>query len=77
MKKMLGQREIANKRRYAMSIIYNNDQAYTYKFTNVVATGPNEAIDAMKRFVAKNGWFGNAKPTDIIAKLSAIDVREI
>jgi hypothetical protein len=63
-------------KRYSMAIIFNNDRMLTYEFTNVRATNAEDAINEMKHFVAHNGHFGNMKPEEVLAKLSAINVQE-
>ena len=62
---------------YELTLVFNNDRSQQYRFTNVPAATQEAAIDKMKKYVARNGWFGNMKTEDIIAKLTAIDVRAV
>ena len=61
---------------YEMTIVFNNDLARSYKFTNVKAAAPEEAVNKMKHYVATNGYFGNMTKEAVIAKLSVIDIKE-
>lgn len=62
---------------YAMIIVFNNDQAQSYKFTNVKAATPDAAIDKMKNYVATHGYFGSMDKDAVIAKLSVVEIHEI
>ena len=64
-------------RTYALTIIFDNDLEKSYKFTNIKAATAEEAGNKMKNYVASNGHFGNITKEDVIAKLSAIDIKEI
>lgn len=68
---------VGKRKNYSMTIVFNNDHSQQYRFTNVPAGSSDEAVDKMKSYVAKNGWFGNMKHDAIVAKLSAVDIREV
>ena len=61
---------------YEMTIVFNNDLVQSYKFTNVKAVTPDEAVGKMKNYVATNGYFGNMTKEAVMAKLSVIDIKE-
>lgn len=62
---------------YALTIIFNGDEKFKYKFTNVVARSEEEAIEKMKRYVSERGYFEGKKPEDVIQLLSVTEISEI
>ena len=67
---------VANKK-YSLEIVYKDDLTQPYIFTDVPAANSEEAVQKMKEFVSKNGWFGNMTPEEVLPHLSARNVQEV
>lgn len=72
-----GKTHLPKLKKYALTIIYNNENAYPYNFTNVIARTSEEAVCKMKAYVANSGRFIRVNKDAVIANLKAINVRVI